>query len=154
MQRPVITDILRACGFCDLGDDPLPEAKQAALENLRTSMIGLEPTDMVLLRQEAAGALMKTGMGSRDAKDLVKAARSEGGRDKNEDKELHGQAIALTDPEPWPDQVTGEEVLGEVVRTLTRYVALHEGAATTIALWILHAPSLRRASRLPAYSGQ
>ena len=34
MEQPVITDILRACGISTLGDDPVLEAKQAALQNL------------------------------------------------------------------------------------------------------------------------
>ncbi len=139
MEQPTVTDVLRACGICNLGDDPKLEAKQAALENVRELSIGLGPIDMVLLRQGAVEALTKVGMGSRDATALVNAALPKGGQDKGEAKELHGHAIALTDPEPWPDPVTGEEVLAELVRTLTQYVALHEGAATALALWITHA---------------
>jgi hypothetical protein len=139
MEQPVITDILRACGISTLGDDPVLEAKQAALQNLSEQAIGLEPLDVALLRHGSVEALKKAGVGSRDATALVSAALPKGGQAKNVGNELHGHAIALTDPEPWPDQVTGEEVLADLVSTLTHYVALHEGEATALALWILYA---------------
>ena len=99
---------------------------------------------MVLLRQGAVRALKMAGIGSRDATDLVNAALPKKGQKKGEAKESQGQAIVLTDPEPWPDPVTGEGVVAELVRTLTQYVALPEGAATAIALWILHADTCQR----------
>ncbi len=68
MERPVITDILRACGFLNLGDDPSPEAKQA-LETLCEQATGLERKDQVLLRQGATEALVKAGMPKGEAKD-------------------------------------------------------------------------------------
>ena len=65
----------------------------------------------------------------------MNAALPKGGQEKGDAKDLHGQAIALEDPEPWRNTVvTGEKVLEELVRTLTRYVALQDGAATAIAL--------------------
>lgn len=49
-----------------------------------------------------------------------------------------GTEIALADVEPWPDPVDGDELLRELVRTISRHVALPEGGATGIALWTLH----------------
>ena len=135
-----LTGALTDSKIFDLTKDSSLEDKQSALANLSKSATCMGPTDLVLLRQGAVEALRdKTAMGSRDATALVAAALPKEAQTKGDDKELHGQTIALTDPEPWPDPVTGEEVLAELVRTLTRYVALNEGAATAIALWVLHA---------------
>ena len=140
MSDGTLTDMLQASGILNLEKDPSLEAVQSSLGNLRELASGCEPAVVAFLRKGAVDALKdKTGMGSRDATELVNAVLPKGGQEKGAAKELHGHAIALTDPEPWPDPVTGEEVLGELVRTLTRYVALHEGAATALALWILHA---------------
>lgn len=41
--------------------------------------------------------------------------------------------------EPWPTPVEGDEMLYEVRRTVKRFVALSNEAATAISLWIVHA---------------
>lgn len=50
-----------------------------------------------------------------------------------------GAALALADVEPWPDPVDGAELLTALVRTIARFVALPDGAATAMALWIVFA---------------
>src|SRR5207244_576472 len=50
-----------------------------------------------------------------------------------------GQAVTLSDPEPWPEPVDGADLLDALTRTFTRYVALVDGAATALALWTVHA---------------
>ena len=53
--------------------------------------------------------------------------------------QLQGQAVELADVEPWEQEVNGEDVLNEVAERISRYVALPDGAADAIALWIAHA---------------
>jgi putative DNA primase/helicase len=53
--------------------------------------------------------------------------------------ELQGRTLNLADVELWPEAVTGAEVLAELASTFTRYVALPDGAADTLALWTAHA---------------
>src|SRR5437879_3563 len=75
-----------------------------------------------------------------DARRFVDAAFAERpGPNGAKSDELQGQAVALADPEPWREPVDGAALLAELVRTFARFVALPEGAATAIALWILHA---------------
>ena len=48
------------------------------------------------------------------------------------------QVLSIEDPEPWPDPVDGAAVLDEISQTIGSYVALPDGVADTVALWILH----------------
>ena len=137
-----LADTLKASGLLGLPKGATPEAIQSALGNLNELATGSEPTELVFLRRGAVDTLKdkdKVGMGHHDATALVSAVLPKEGKVRGEAKELHGHAIALTDPEPWPDPVTGDEVLAQLVRTLTHYLSLSTGAATTIALWILFA---------------
>ena len=134
-----LADTLQGSGLLGLLTGARPEAIQSALKNLGELATGLEPADLVFLRSGAIDTLRdknRVGMRHHDATALVSAVLPKGGQEKGETKHLHGQTIALKDPEPWPDPVTGKEVLAELVRTLTHYLALNTGAATTIALWI------------------
>lgn len=46
---------------------------------------------------------------------------------------------APADPEPWPEPVSGAEVLDEFTSRITQHVVLHPQAAEAVALWIVHA---------------
>src|SRR5262249_27003391 len=41
------------------------------------------------------------------------------------------------EPEAWPEPVNGVELLDALVGTFRRYLALPEGAAETLALWVI-----------------
>ena len=41
--------------------------------------------------------------------------------------------------ELWPEAVNGAETLSKIAETFARYVALPDGAADTLALWVAHA---------------
>ncbi len=49
-----------------------------------------------------------------------------------------GRSLSLPVPEPWPDPVDGESLLGELAGTFHRFIALPAGAAEAMALWVLH----------------
>ena len=55
---------------------------------------------------------------------------------------FQGKDLFLSDPEPWPHEVVGQEVFAEVKGLLRRHLVLSEGGLTTMALWIglTHAP--------------
>ena len=42
-----------------------------------------------------------------------------------------------SEPEPWPEPVDGAELLKDLVATFGRYLALPEGTAETLALWVV-----------------
>jgi hypothetical protein len=48
----------------------------------------------------------------------------------------------LDDPEPWPEEVDGPDLLDELVQVFARHLALVDGAAEAFALWTLHAHAL------------
>lgn len=50
-----------------------------------------------------------------------------------------GQALALEDPEPWPEDVDGAELLSDLRDTFSRFLALPVGASTALALWTVYA---------------
>ena len=50
----------------------------------------------------------------------------------------NGQAIEFRDPEPWPEPVDGDTLLGQIVATFKRHVALPDGAVEALALWSVH----------------
>jgi putative DNA primase/helicase len=53
--------------------------------------------------------------------------------------DTNGASVALVDPEPWPDPVDGKQLLNDLAFTARRYLVLPAGAASAIALWIVHA---------------
>ena len=55
---------------------------------------------------------------------------------------LQGQALNLTEPEPWPDPVNGAELLDDIAAVFRRFVVLPPHADTVQALWCLHAHAL------------
>jgi hypothetical protein len=52
---------------------------------------------------------------------------------------LQGHAMDFADPDLWPEAVDGAELLAELTAIFDRHLALPDGAATCIALWVLHA---------------
>jgi putative DNA primase/helicase len=50
-----------------------------------------------------------------------------------------GRALALQDPEPWPEPVDGASLIGEFVATFKRHLALPPHADMSLALWALNA---------------
>jgi len=55
---------------------------------------------------------------------------------RNDDKP---NGLDLYEPEPWPDEVDGGDLLDRIVATIREYVILAEHEARASALWILHA---------------
>ena len=54
-------------------------------------------------------------------------------------REAQGQAITFQDPDPWPEEVDGDRLLDDLYGTYSRFLALPDGAAESLALWTLHA---------------
>src|SRR5262249_17469850 len=54
-----------------------------------------------------------------------------------------GTGLVLpTDPEPWPSEVDGGELLVEIEKLIGRFVILQDDALHAVALWILHSWTL------------
>jgi putative DNA primase/helicase len=52
--------------------------------------------------------------------------------------DVQGSALEFEEIEPWPESVSGAEVLNELAETFSRYVVLRREAADALALWVLH----------------
>ncbi|MGA2029023.1 MAG: hypothetical protein ABSG87_03010 [Verrucomicrobiota bacterium] len=52
---------------------------------------------------------------------------------------LQGSAILLPEIELWPEAVNGADTLSKIAESFARYVALPDGAADALALWVAHA---------------
>ena len=66
-----------------------------------------------------------------------------------QDNESNGGTILPVDVEPWPNAVDGATLLDAIRGVFTRYVVLPDGAAVTLALWVLHTFALDAADASP-----
>ncbi|MDE2058616.1 MAG: bifunctional DNA primase/polymerase [candidate division NC10 bacterium] len=117
-----------------LAESPPAAGVEAALRLVVGSLAGVDGLKRATLRQEAL-SILKAKKVEGPAK-LVDAAwaLASGSTD-----EGGAQPLTLAGPEPWPESVDGAALLEEIESTLTRFVILPRGAATAIALWVLHA---------------
>ena len=65
------------------------------------------------------------------------------------DNDAEANAVKLPHLEPWPEPVSGAEVLNQTYDGLTLYLALCPGAADAIALWIAHTHAFRAFHQTP-----
>lgn len=56
-----------------------------------------------------------------------------------DDDGLAGRALDLPSPEPWPEAVSGADILDAIGAHFRRFAALPGGAAEALALWTMHA---------------
>jgi putative DNA primase/helicase len=135
-KPPPVTEVLRACGGDNLGDEPAHDAVEAFVRSLAEQAEGADSVRREMLRSAAIGRLKEAGVPA--ATSLVAAAFPAGKAASTNDK-MQGRTMVLEDPELWPDPVDGVGLLDDLVRTFARFLALPSGAATVLALWVLHA---------------
>jgi putative DNA primase/helicase len=63
----------------------------------------------------------------------VKACRNEGAETGGQ-----GRAFGIEDVRPWTESVNGAELLADIAAAIKHYLALPEGAAEIVAVWVLH----------------
>lgn len=137
MSRPSVEDVL------DDLDTPAPQTKsslddvRAWLEAVRDRTLNASEDFRALVREgviDRLGSVEAVGAAARLADAYLYDTSADGA-----DSGLQGTALTVEDPKPWPGDVDGAELVAELARTFTRYLALPEGAAPTLALWTLHA---------------
>lgn len=58
-------------------------------------------------------------------------------------------SLNLSDPEPWPDPVSGDALVREISETFKRHLVLVEHAELAMTLWVLHAHGIDAADITP-----
>lgn len=132
-------DLLDAAGLTTLGERPAPAVVERALRRL-AELVAAHELDALAretVRLGAVDALRAAGVASPAR--MVDAALPPPPKDEGAPSQLQGRAVALDDPEPWPEPVDGAALLDELAATFRRFVALPEGADTALALWVIHA---------------
>ena len=113
------------------------KVKVAALEDLQepqatfTRLAKLSPVDYDRARAAEAEKL-GVRVGTLDEEVLRY-------RPQDDDARAAGRALSLSSPEPWPDPMDGAALIGAIVETINRYLALSPAAAIAGALWCVHA---------------
>jgi hypothetical protein len=115
-------------GFHPDEEEIVKRASEAVWERYKGLCKGKVPEGLIRgvenLREEASRAKQN------------KRARTK--RPAKETDGLQGGVVLCPDVELWRESVNGAEVLNSVTETLTRYVALPDGAAHALALWCAH----------------
>lgn len=101
---------------------------------------GADPLARRTLRNRAIAELKRARIA--DPSGMVDAALPTA---KDETGDGQGQAVMLSDPILWPEPVDGAALMGALARTFARYLALPDGAATALALWVVHAHAVEAA---------
>lgn len=120
-----------------LTDDADLEDVDAYLRALREEVTDLDPIARATAREQAVRDLSRVDEVSSPARMVDAALNGRPGEEARD--ELQGKTVALEDPERWPEQVAGATLLDDLVATFTRFLALPDGAAPTLALWTVHA---------------
>ena len=92
-------------------------------------LAALNPLDYNRCRKAEAAA---AGVQLRALDDAVKQYRGEVTADTDDLPDF------LIDPEPWSEPVDGAELLNRIVDAISAHVVLPRGAASAIALWVVH----------------
>jgi putative DNA primase/helicase len=103
------------------------------VEEEMARLAGLSRFDYERARKQAAKHL---GVRAPILDKLVLAKRAELGLEQDDGKQ--GRAIALPEPEPWPEPVEGIALLDELAKTIGAYVVMPDSSKDAIALWTVH----------------
>lgn len=130
-DRPPVDDLLQQIGADGLGEDPGSEAVEAVLRRWVMTLDGADDL-RVRVERDALADLPGLKAGQIEAALRTRTPQEERAED-------GGGPLVLEDPDPWPDPVDGRQILGELTDLIERHLVLPDGAATAIALWVLHA---------------
>jgi hypothetical protein len=99
-------------------------------EALLNDLARLSPLAYDQCRQEKAELLKirVTTLDTEVAKRQPRKAQAQG----------QGTPVAFEDPQPWPSQVQGADLLDELAKVYAQYLILPPGGADVLALWTVH----------------
>jgi hypothetical protein len=103
-------------------------ANTAAIEIARLALLSILDYEY-----ERADAAEKLGLRPSRLDDFVEKERRKNGADP-----LQGLPVEFHEPEPWPEELNGAELLKDISTAIRHYVVLPDHAADTAALWAVH----------------
>jgi putative DNA primase/helicase len=118
--------------------DEAEEYRETAKEAVNR-LAAMPPLEYEVVRQREADAL-GFRVSVLDAEVAKARPRPASGKAEAE----QGHAVVLDEPKPWPDPVSGAEMLDAIAVEIKRYVVMPAAAVTAVALWIAHAYLLDR----------
>ncbi len=128
-----IEELLSFAGVDRLTAESSFEEIEKALRQLVSSLKGSDALRYQVVCEATAQQLKEIGV----SKSLVRTAFS-GSKTESGQENGQGKRIILADPEPWTEEVDGEQLLDEIVQALERFVVLPSGGSEAIALWTVH----------------
>ena len=129
-----LAKLIEQTGLSRLSETSSPAETETALRKFATALAGCDQLRRGVARLAAISQLTASGVPSPAG--LVDAALKVALGDHRQDL-ASGGSVFLEEPEPWPDAVSGQEVLEAIVAIVKRYVALPVEAAVAVALWVL-----------------
>src|SRR5215813_2508379 len=125
-----IAGTLTAAGFDDLKDASLVKVEDT-IRTLASLITNEDDLRRATIREAALKRLADLGIGAPGK--LLDAALQ-----RQQTAQGDTGLILVADPEPWPSEVDGGELLSEIESLIRRFVILQRDASHAIALWILH----------------
>jgi Protein of unknown function (DUF3631) len=130
VQAAISQGIARAQGIHGGRPEPGPSISRTEPSAEIVRLAQLAPIEYEREREVAASRL---GVRVSALDGFVKAQRAEKREDGGQ-----GRAFEVATPDPWSDTVDGVELLSDMTAVLRRHVALPDGTAETVAVWVLH----------------
>lgn len=134
---PSAEAILEHCGIHDLGEDAAAEDIERVVRSIAAALRGADTVRRQVVRDTAVKALGRVGVKS-PARVIDTALDAVVHDPDGSDRGEVGSRL-WDEPPPWEHAVDGAELLDELVSVFERFMALPDGAASTLALWVLHA---------------
>jgi putative DNA primase/helicase len=130
VQAAINQGIERAQGIRSGRPEPSPSIAKVEPSAEIVRLARLEPIEYEHEREAAAARL---GMRVSAVDNFVKAQRAVNSGDCGQ-----GRAFQVATPDPWSDTVDGAELLSDITAAIRRHVALPDGTAETVGMWVLH----------------
>jgi putative DNA primase/helicase len=130
----------------DDGAEPVNKLNGAAVESIAPSLDDaaidveidrLSKLSVIAFERERLDTARKLGLRPVILDKLVKAKQTESAPDRGQ-----GRAIELPEPELWDKPVDGAGLITEITAEIRRYMVMADGAAESVALWVLHTHAL------------
>jgi putative DNA primase/helicase len=144
-EQGSVEALLVETGVAALTASSKVSAQEAALQALASAAVDLPPLRRALLRDQTVQALKRAGFESPARLVDVALPRSGAG----EPTAGSGSDVLVASPEPWQTPVDGASLLGELEAAIAAHAVLPDGAATAMALWILHTYCIDAAAITP-----